>query len=227
MNEYGNGKTRRNFLQVCGVSAAVMGPVSATSYMSNKVNPSEELATVTDKTEHLIAWDVVRGQLYDYVSLDKPDEPDGPGVYTAFGKCGAAPMLETNVYDYRLNAPESFLVERVGLAFPWHCRLADRKDLFAFFDNYTVTIWIGRKHYFQAPLAFMKKCGRDGNQAFVDLTPLPLIITPGQRLMVQLRAWDKEWQLSPINLPSAPVPELPKGVGFWVVMDGFHNRGLC
>jgi hypothetical protein len=129
---------------------------------------------------------------------------------------GTITRAETNMYQpCRLDVPEAFAIQRVGVVFSPMCDLWARTKLI---ENYCLTVWIGQKSYARLPLASLFSVGVPTDKQFhdipvkgmVDLEPLPLLI---------------ENQVS----FHATIDGTPFESGYlklWVVYDGLHARGV-
>jgi hypothetical protein len=198
--------TRRGFLAVCGISAAITTPLQATI-----ANSSGELKVIkSGDPDAPAAHDVVIGQLYERLKVGGGIKPKF-GYYSVFDGVGAYDEWQRNIWFGKIDAPEEFIVQRVGLVFTYrHDKVA--RD--AFMDNHRIEVYIRQKSFYRSPLAFLKSAGND-NQAYVDLTPLPLLIHSQMSFNVMIHPRED------FDMSTFPALEM------WVVLDGFHNRGVC
>jgi hypothetical protein len=152
-----------------------------------------------------------RHQFFKY-SLGTPNPYDTPWVKPG----GTITYADTNMnQDCRLNAPEAFMIQRVGLVFSPKCDPVSRST---FIENYSVAVWMGCKHFFRCPIAECFSIGEPVNKQFhelpekgsVELLPLPLIVENQIPFFAEIQG----------------NPFRSGYLKCWVVYEGLHARGI-
>jgi len=123
---------------------------------------------------------------------------------------------DTNMHQAgRLDPPEAFMIQRVGIVFSPRCDPISRST---FIENYSLAVWLGCKQFFRCPVAECFSVGQPVVKQFdelpekgsVDLAPLPLILENQMSFFAEISG----------------VPFKSGYLKFWVVYDGLHARGV-
>ena len=235
---------RRNLLKIFGLSSAAIVNTDAAEVSFEKV--TDFTAKPLKNELSPFAMDVVKGQLYSAFVVDDSfveyRRTDGIETFddrkfdcrlkerhqffnyelgqanpynTPWVKPGdTITYAETNMFQAgRLDPPRAFASQRLGVVFSPKCDAASRSELI---NNYSVSMWIGQKQFFRAPMSEMFSVGEPTNKQFpelpvqgmVDVRPLPLIMQYGYNFHAEIVG--KPFKSGYIKM--------------WVVYDGLDAR---
>jgi hypothetical protein len=227
------GVDRRGFLGIFGASAALVGADGKVT----EEHAVEPVAPLYVPRLPANSFDVQDGRLYsalvvrgkDYVFYEGPERGEGslkdahrffhyalgssnPYV-TPWLRTGHVLSSETNLSQaHRLDAPESFLVKRIGVVFAPTSDTTIRNRLIA---DYTLTFWMGCKYYFRRPLSEIFQVSEFDPalpvMGLVELT-LPLLLANQISFYADITGRSFKWGDGEVKM--------------WAVLDGLHARGV-
>lgn len=222
---------RRDFLKIFGVASAVVVTDSAqgaTAEVVKAERPANPPLPQPEwpfpyRTEPQYLLDVQKGRLYSAVDLPAGAEFGSHLCLFGYASYEQAPrelngrratLADTNLYHaMRLDQPEMFLIEQVGLVFS---PATDLRTYRLLVENFGLSVWLGQKMYQRAPFSFLSQLKTADSQptstgALLDIRPYPLVIQPGQAFYAR---------------PEGETVKLPGRLRMWLTYEGRHARGV-
>jgi hypothetical protein len=215
---------RRDFLKLFGLSSAAVAIAEGSASEIEMVSaPSPVPLPIVSQTAAFMkqsphnTYDVRDEPLYSVVHTERNAMKED---YRFFACSGQDTLAETNLcQSNRLMNPEAYCVKQIGFVFSPLTLPALRS---AFIDRYALSVGVGRKPYFTAPLALLFSVAdvepdrengfaKFPDEGFVKLE-IPLIFAPGVYFWAQL-----------IGKPIHPCGKLTG----WAVFKGLHCVGIC
>jgi hypothetical protein len=210
---------RRDFLKVFGVSsAAVVGAAGMPEVIRADTGAPLAPPPLPGHHEDVKKWEmrdymsVVSGLLYDRIDIPKNGLKSQHTFFQSGWQQNHGPEYTNVMCQGRLDAPEMFKVCKVGVTFSPGIS-PELRD--AIIRRYAVTLWLGQKYYFRAPM--VEAFGPANSDPTVDFKTLftldlPLIIASDHNFWLDISTSD-------------PLPISPK-VSLWGVLHGQHARGV-
>jgi hypothetical protein len=152
--------------------------------------------------------------LYDYLEIPANSAQRAYSLFVDVEAASGKTLAHTNsTTNGRLDAPESFVVERIGICFS---PTTDPLSRAIFCDSYMMSLDVLKRSYFRCPvsLAFNVASSTDTESPLHAQFKLdrPVLITSGVNFQVSLRGQP---------------PKQHEEIKLWVVLQGAYQQGFC